>query len=253
MVYRIALYHDDASGERYEEKAFNKTGVRYEKIGPRKMVMDVLENFDVLFLPGAFPLRRYDRGGFFAFLNFLRRIGTTYRRPILDYVKDGGGLVGVCASVAVLGSYVKIPWHVKPFVIGLKPLGIFDYHSRYGPRTGVVDLEPVEYEKPPEALKAVHDVLGEYSEDRFSSLYFRGPMMTYDSRSDIIHDSLKRDDARMEEIQVARYIDDSPILDGKGAIAYKEVGNGRAVSCSVHPEFSTWDLFDSMIEVVARR
>ncbi|MEJ2068183.1 MAG: hypothetical protein P8Y09_09630, partial [Deltaproteobacteria bacterium] len=148
---------------------------------------------------------------------------------------------------------IKIPWYIKPFVMGAKPLGIFDYHSRYGPKTGIVDLEPVEYEKPPEAVKAVRDVLGDYSEERFSSRYFRGPAMTYDSESDIIHESLKKEDARMEEIQVARYVDDSPILNGKGAIAYRELENGKVISCSVHPEFSTWDLFDSMIDVVARR
>jgi len=253
MGYKIALYYDNASGERYEEKAFNKTGVEYEKIGPKDMIKEVLDRYDVVFLPGAFPLKKHNKGGFFSFLNFLRRIGRDYRRPLLEYVKDGGGLIGVCASVAILGKSITIPWWTRPFTFGINPLGIFDYHATYGEKTGVVDLEAVDYERPPEALKAVRDVLGEYSEDRFSSLYFRGPALTYDRRSEIIHPSLRSEDAPPSEIQVARYVDNTPLLDGKGAIAYKEMGEGKVISCSVHPEFSTWDLFDSMIEVAHRK
>jgi glutamine amidotransferase-like uncharacterized protein len=186
-------------------------------------------------------------------MSFLRRIGRDYRSPIKKYVRDGGGLVGVCASVAMLGSSITFPNYAKLFSFGIKPLELFDFHAVYGPKTGVVDLEPIVYQRPPEAVKAVNDVLGEYSDDRFSSLYFRGPAMTYGNNSEIIHHSLKRGKGKMEEIQVAKYIDETPELNGKGAIAYKEVGSGKVISCSVHPEFSTWDLFDSMIEVVARK
>ncbi|MGA1822235.1 MAG: hypothetical protein ACMUIG_06890 [Thermoplasmatota archaeon] len=253
MGYKIALYHDDASGERYEEKAFIKTGIRYEKIGPRDMAYDVLSDYDVVFLPGAFPLKKDGKGGFFAFLNFLRRIGREYRSPIRKYVHNGGGLIGVCASVAMLGSSITFPYYAKPFSLGIKPLGLFDFHATYGPKAGVVDLEPIDYKKPPEAVRTVNEVLGEYSDDRFSSLYFRGPAMTYGRDSGIIHHSLREGKGKMEEIQVAKYIDEAPELNGKGAIAYKEAGRGKVISCSVHPEFSTWDLFDSMIEVVARK
>jgi len=251
MAPRIALYHDDASGERYEEKAFKKTGTRYEKIGPREMVAETLRKYDVLFLPGAFPLKTHNKGGFFAFLNFLKRIGGIYRNPILEYVNSGGGLVAVCASVGAMGKGLSIPPHAKPFTLGFKPIGLFDFHARYGPKTGVVDLAPVDYEQPPDARKVVREVLGDYSEERFSSLYFRGPLMTYDRRSEIIHPSLR--DNRTEEVIVAKYMDEEPRMLGRGAISYKEYGEGKAISCSVHPEFSTWDLFDSMIDVVARR
>jgi len=253
MSHRIALYHDDASGERYEEKAFKKTGVRYEKIGPRDMIKEILERYDVIFLPGAFPLKRHDKGGFFAFMGFLKRIANHYRQPLLDYVKGGGGLVAVCASSGIMGKTLTVPLFAKPFSIGTRPLGLFDYHATYGPKTGVVDLEPVEYERPPEARGLVEDVLGDYSDDRFSSLYFRGPAMTYDKVSSIIHPSLGGDEGRPAELMIATYADDHPQLSGKGAIVYKEYGEGKAISCSVHPEFSTWHLFDSMIEVVARR
>jgi len=116
-----------------------------------------------------------------------------------------------------------------------------------------VDLQPVEYDRPPEARNVVNDVLGSYSDDRFSSLYFRGPAITYGSNSSVFHPSLDDDSGKPNELIVATYADDHPKLKGKGAIAYKELGEGKAISCSVHPEFSTWDLFDSMIDVVARK
>ncbi len=252
MYPRIALYHDNASGERYEEKAFKKTGVKYEKIGPKDMVMDILEKYDVLFLPGAFPLRTHNKGGFFAFLSFLRRLALQYRGTLLDYIKSGGGLVAVCASVAIMGNRISIPLPIKPYFIGSPPLGVFDFHSKYGAKTGVVDLEPVEYRDSPNARRIVENVLGDYSEDQFSSLYFRGPAVTYDKKLNIIHPSVNEENGP-NEVVVARYNDDDPLLKDKGAIVYKEYGEGKSISCSVHPEFSTWDLFDSMIDVVARK
>ncbi len=252
MYPRIALYHDVASGERYEEKAFRKTGVKYEKIGPKDMVLDVLEKYDVLFLPGAFPLRAHNKGGFFQFLAFLRRIGFNYRRSIQEYVKTGGGLIAVCASVAIMGDRMSIPLPIKPYFIGSPPLGIFDFHAKYGPKTGIVDLDPIEYKNNPGARRIVSNVLGDYSQDQFSSLYFRGPAVTYDKKLDIMHPSINEGN-NPKEVVVARYADDEPQLKDKGAIVYKEYGRGKSISCSVHPEFSTWDLFDSMIDVVARK
>ncbi len=252
MYPRIALYHDDASGERYEEKAFHKTGVKYDKIGPNQMVLDVLEMYDLVFLPGAFPLRRHGKGGFFSFLRFLKRIGTIYRNNILDYIKSGGGVIAVCASVACMGTRASIPLPVKPYFFGAPPIGVFDFHAKYGPKTGIVDLEPVEYRRSPGARKIVSDVLGDYAEDQFSSLYFRGPAVTYDRKLDIMHPSVSDDDGSPKEVVVAKYADQDPQLRDKGAIVYREYGEGRSISCSVHPEFSTWDLFDSMIDVAAR-
>ncbi|MDG6225235.1 MAG: hypothetical protein QCI82_06950 [Candidatus Thermoplasmatota archaeon] len=252
MTRRIALYHDQASGERYEEKAFKKTGVRYEKIGPKDMIKDILARYDVVFLPGAFPLKTHDKGGFFEFLDFLRRMVRVYRDPLLDYVRSGGGLIAVCASSGIVGRSIKVPLYARPFAWGIKPLGLFDFDAVYGPRTGIVDLEPVDYDRPPEARNVVAEVLGEYSGDRFSSLYFRGPAITYGSNN-VIHPSLKKEEKPPDEMIVATYSDDDPRLNGKGAIAYKEYGEGKAISCSVHPEFSTWDLFDSMIETVTRK
>ncbi len=110
----------------------------------------------------------------------------------------------------------------------------------------------MEYRKSPEARRIVNNVLGDYSEDQFSSLYFRGPAVTYDKKLDIIHPSINAEDGP-KEVVVARYADEDPLLKDKGAIVYKEYGDGKSISCSVHPEFSTWDLFDSMIDVVARK
>jgi len=252
MTPKIALYHDQASGERYEEKAFHKTGVKYEKIGPKDMVKDALDKYDVVFLPGAFPLRAHNKGGFFSFLAFLRRLTFNYRNSILNYIKGGGGVIAVCASVGIMGNRLAVPLPIKPYFIGSPPLGVFDFHAKYGPKTGVVDLEPVEYKNNPQARRIVDNVLGEYSDDQFSSLYFRGPAVSYDKRLNIIHPSVN-DDGRPREVVVARYADEEPQLKDKGAIVYKEFGEGKSISCSVHPEFSTWDLFDSMIDVVQRK
>ncbi|MGA1819817.1 MAG: hypothetical protein ACMUHU_02290 [Thermoplasmatota archaeon] len=252
MYPRIALYHDDASGERYEEKAFLKTGVKYEKIGPSDMVLDRLEDFDVVFLPGAFPLRRHNKGGFIPFLRFLKRITVDYKPHLLDYIRSGGGLVSVCASVACMGYTASIPLPIKPYFMGHRPLQVFDFHAKYGPKTGVVDLEPIEYKDSPGAGRIVRNVLGDYSEDTFSTLYFRGPAVSYDRRMDIFHPSTRSEDEPPREVVVAKYVDESPQLHQKGAVVYREFGEGRSISCSVHPEFSTWDLFDSMIDVVAR-
>jgi hypothetical protein len=253
MYPRIALYHDDASGERYEEKAFKKTGILYDKIGPKEMILDRLEDYDVVFLPGAFPLKRHGKGGFIPFLKFLKRIGVTYRPHILDYLRSGGGLIAVCASVAVMGTKASIPLPIKPYFFRSPPMGVFDFYAKYGPKTGVVDLEPIAYEKNPSARRIVSDVLGDYSEEEFSSLYFRGPAVTYDKRLDIFHPSVKDNNGSPTEVVVARYTDEDPQLRDKGAVVDREIGDGRSISCSVHPEFSTWDLFDSMIDVVARK
>lgn len=248
MAQRIALYHDEASGERYEEKAFQKTGTKYEKIGPKEMILDTLNKYDVVFLPGAFPLKRHDKGGFFEFISFLKRFYRIYRSDLLSYIRNGGGVIAVCASVGIMGKSIRFP--LLPTSLGIKTLGVFDYDAKYGPKTGIVDLEPVEYRKPPEAHKVVEDVLGDYSDDRFSSLYFRGPAITYDKKSEIYHPNIKQGHMS-PELVVAKYADENPQINGKGAIAYKEYGEGKVISCSVHPEFSTWDLFDSMIDVVS--
>jgi glutamine amidotransferase-like uncharacterized protein len=253
MYPRIALYHDDASGERYEEKAFNKTGVKYEKIGPRDMVLDRLEDFDVVFLPGAFPLKRHNKGGFVPFLKFLKRMCVNYRPHILDYIRSGGGLVAVCASVAIMGSRASIPLPIRPYFMKSKPIGVFDFYAKYGPKTGIVDLEPIEYNDNPAAKRIVSNVLGDYCDESFSSLYFRGPAVTYDKKLDILHPSVKDKGTDPTEVVVAKYLDEEPQLKNKGAVVYREFGEGKSISCSVHPEFSTWDLFDSMIDVVARK
>ncbi|MGA1866003.1 MAG: hypothetical protein ACMUFK_00885 [Thermoplasmatota archaeon] len=252
MYPRIALYHDEASGERYEEKAFHKTGVVYDKIGPSDMVLDRLEDYDVVFLPGAFPLKRHGKGGFVPFLRFLKRIAVDYKPHLLDYIRSGGGVIAVCASVACMGYKTSIPLPVRPYFMGRKPLRVFDFYAKYGPKTGVVDLEPLDYSGSPKARRIVGEVLGDYSEEQFSSLYFRGPALSYDKKLDILHPSIKADDPSPTEVVVAKYLDEDPQLKNKGAIVYREFGEGSSISCSVHPEFSTWDLFDSMIDVVAR-
>jgi len=211
------------------------------------------KQFDVVFLPGAFPLKRHNKGGFIPFLRFLKRIGTTYRPHILDYIRSGGGLIAVCASVAIMGHRASIPLPIKPYYFRSGPLGVFDFHAKYGPKTGIVDLEPIQYDHNPAARRIVSNVLGDYSDEQFSSLYFRGPAVSYDKRLDILHPSVKNGDGEPNEVVVAKYIDDDPQLKDKGAVVYREFGEGKSISCSVHPEFSTWDLFDSMIDVVARK
>jgi glutamine amidotransferase-like uncharacterized protein len=64
---------------------------------------------------------------------------------------------------------------------------------------------------------------------------------------------VKENNGSPTEVIVAKYTDENPQLKDKGAVVYRELGEGKSISCSVHPEFSTWDLFDSMIDVVARK
>ncbi len=97
------------------KKHSRKRGSSTEKIGPKDMVKDILDRYDVLFLPGAFPLRTHNKGGFLSFLSFLRRLALNYRGTLLDYIKGGGGLVAVCASVAVMGNRMAIPLPIKPY------------------------------------------------------------------------------------------------------------------------------------------
>ena len=246
MAEKVALYYDEASGERYEEKAFKKLGRPYTKIGPKRMKVKELEKFDVVFIPGAFPLKRHGKGGFISFLRFLKRLYNDYSEEMAKYLEGGGRMVFVCASVGVLGRSIRFPYFHSS--LGVKTLSIFDFHGVYGPKIGTVDLSPIRYTSK-WASDVVKGLLGKYSEEEvFTTLYFRGPVMFYGGRDDIIHPSAEKGG----EIMVAKYVDRHPKMYGGGAIAYREVGEGKVVACSVHPEFSTWDLFESMIEYLSR-
>jgi len=243
---RIALYYDDASGERYEEKAFKKLGRPYTKIGPEKVTLQDLRSFDVVFIPGAFPLKRHGKGGFRPFLRFLRRLVENYGETFIEYLEGGGRMVFVCASVGVLGRSLRFPYFHSS--LGVRTLSLFDFYAVYGPKIGTVDLTAVGYRNG-RSKKVVEGLLGKYARmDYFTTLYFRGPAMFYGKRRVIRHPS---SEGSGEELMVATYLDKHPRLYKEGAIAYRRVGGGEVVACSVHPEFSTWDLFESMIKYLS--
>lgn len=246
MSERIALYYDDASGERYEEKAFIKLKRPYTKIGPERVTLKDLREFDVVFIPGAFPLKRHGKGGFRPFLKFLRRLVDDYGETFLEYLEGGGKMVFVCASVGVLGRSIRFPYFHSS--LGVRTLSLFDFDAVYGPKIGTVDLKAISYRNGM-ARRVVEGLLGKYAHmDFFTTLYFRGPAMFYGKRKRTLH---PRAENGGDELMVATYLDRHPRLYGEGAIAYRRVGKGEVVACSVHPEFSTWDLFEAMIRYLS--
>ncbi|MDG6221556.1 MAG: hypothetical protein QCI38_08955 [Candidatus Thermoplasmatota archaeon] len=229
----IAIYSDEATAERYQEKALRKNDMPYHKINFIEIKDGALEEVDVLCLPGMFPFRRHGKGGLWAVLRSLNRIGGELKVPILDYVEGGGGLLAVCGSASVLGKKVRFPY--IPTGLGIPTMGIFDYSSKFGTKLGVVRLKPKRYGDERDVI--IKSILGRYGDDKsFKTLYFRGPLLMEAGN----------------ELVVAEFLDKSKKMNGKGAIAYKEHGKGKILACSVHPEFTTSDLLKYMIEHVAR-
>lgn len=230
----VALYSDEASAERYEEKAFIKTNTDYVKIGPESVMNGDINRYKVLFLPGAFPLRHHGKGGFFAFLGFLRRISSEYRYRFLDYIEKGGCLIAICAAAGIMGRSIKFPYiHTS---LGIRPMGFFNYDAVYSSKMGVIDIMPLRYDDS-RLDQIVKKTLGKYGyKNKIPVLTFRGPLYTYNRSPD------------KNEILVAKYTTPHPKIDGKGAISVKFMGKGCVIACAVHPEMNSWDLFKSMIE-----
>ncbi|GEM_PF-3867759 len=83
-----------------------------------------------------------ERAGRGLFFRTLKTIGTEIRGPLLSYVENGGGLIAVCGAVGILGKKIMFPFIPIPTGMGVPTLGLFNYTARYGPKVGVVTLEP---------------------------------------------------------------------------------------------------------------
>ena len=230
----VALYTDSGAAERYEEKALIKSGIKYMKIGPDDVAAGTLEDYDVFIIPGAFPLKAHGKGGFREFFRFFDRVGGKLLPHILKFVENGGGLIAVCASVGIFGKSIKFPY--IPVSLGIKPVSTFSYRGVFGKKVGIINVEKSK-NLPPHREKIARRILGTYyDEEFFTSLYFRGPIMTYKEETD-------------DEFIVAVYSDTEPKnMAGKGAIAYRKYGKGKMLMCSIHPEFNAFDIFDYFIE-----
>jgi glutamine amidotransferase-like uncharacterized protein len=147
---RMAVYNGGGTGNKAYlnlEKIFSKhEDVIMRPVGPVEICAGALEQFDLVYFPGGSGSKQ------------AAAIGETGRKRVVDFVKNGGGYVGVCAGAYLASS--NYSWSLR--IIDTKVID--RAHWKRG--TGVIKMEMT-----PEGLK----MLG--GRKMMDIYYANGPLM----------------------------------------------------------------------------
>ncbi|MDO8735878.1 MAG: BPL-N domain-containing protein [Thermoleophilia bacterium] len=109
-------------------ETFRKLGVSFDLITSEEIRAEVLDDYDLLFVPGGWASDK------------IAALGDEGRERIRDYVKAGGSYLGICGGAGLALSHES--------GLGLAPVSRMPTRSRVPSFSGSIELEPVEPEHP---------------------------------------------------------------------------------------------------------
>lgn len=203
---RVAIYADDGATKDGPPRLQNclplEKGFQFKTVTAKEIRDGALEKFDVLIQPGGSASEQ------------AKMLGEEGRQRIQQFVKSGGGFIGICAG-AYLAS-IEYPWS----------LGLLDAHvldrAHWARGEGTVQLR---------ITSAGKSALGAKSES-CSIHYENGPLLGPGEHEDVSdYELLAAFDSEIRK-------NDAPpgVMKGTTAIARGEYGEGRVQCFSPHPE-----------------
>lgn len=204
---RVAVYDDGGGGgvgPGNVEKCLGKEvgGYKYRRVGARDIRDGVLKEMDVLVQPGGSGSKQAEA---------LKPEG---RDAIRNFVKDGGGYVGICA-----GSYLATTDYT--WSLGILNAKVVD-RQHWARGTGEVRIKLTDDGK---------DLLGT-KEDAVTVYYGQGPLLSPDTKENLpAFKSLA-----FYETEVTKKGVPGGVMKGTTAIAAAPFGKGRVICISPHPE-----------------
>jgi len=204
---RLAIYNGPGTSNKPFfglEDSFSKSkNIVLRPVGPSGIHNGVLDNFDVVLFPGGSGSKQAEG------------IGETGREKIRQFVKSGGGYIGICGG-AYLSAY-NYKWSLK--IIGVEVID----RKHWNRGTGMIKMEVT-----PEGL-------GMLGGRRMMDIYYaQGPLMT------------RAKDCDLPEFTVLAYYRTAiakkgavpEVMLNTPAIVTAIYGRGRVITISPHPEKS---------------
>ena len=206
-VVNVGVYVDDSAGRSVNQLLSVLS--RFESVSVTRLLADDIRegkhrDFDLVIQPGG-------SGG-----GQGRKLGEDGRKAIREYVKDGGGFVGICAGAYLASAHYS--WSLD--ILDAKVLDT----KHWNRGTGTVEISLTD-----EGQK----FLGT-REKTLSIYYGQGPLLAPAERPDIADYEL----LASFETEIARNGAPSGVMKGTTAIARGNYGAGRVVCFSPHPEMT---------------
>ncbi len=179
-------------------------GINGKEISPAEICSDEISNFDVIIFPGGSGSKE------------LNSLGKKGKKAIQNFVKDGKGLVGICA-----GAYMTMSTDGYPS-LKLSNMKQLD-RAHYNRGRGLVEFALTE--------KGAN-VFPELKDKKAFLQYYDGPVMQL------------KDSSVKTNTEFAKYVTDitpdnfapSGIAPGNTFIYTEEVGKGKIIAVAGHPE-----------------
>lgn len=187
---KVALYYGKGGELALDvEIALKRLNISYINLDEADIIEGRLSNYSILIIPGGRTQLLYSA---------LKEEGL---KNIKEYVKNGGGYIGICAGAYLAAPLVNIP--------GTPPgLGIIDIENKRISDYGIRSIE----------IKNEHFIIKGYS-NRISIYYQNGPLMM----------------PKNSDISVLATYDEEKFA----AIVVSKYGKGDVVLFSPHPEGSS--------------
>jgi len=203
----VGIYHDEGAGQSVND--LTRTLARFDNITIRNlMAADIqsgkLKEVDVLIQPGG-------SGG-----GQGRRLGEQGREQVREFVRNGGGYLGICAGAYL--ATADYPWSLK--ILDAKVVD----REHWARGKGTVEIDLSEQGK---------QLLGNQS-DHLKIHYAQGPLLAPANHPDI------PDYQTLATFKSEIALNGAPkgVMPGTTAAAEGKFGNGRVICFSPHPEMT---------------
>ena len=216
QVVKVALYDSDGASANGIANLIrllnNETQISFVRVGPSDLQSNVLKPFDVVLFPGG-------SGG-----KQGRALGETGREAVQQFVKRGGGIVGVCAGAYLCSAHYDWSLHVINTAVFNKSVEIPEVGRksmwyRGGPHQVQMELDD------PAA-----SILGRTG--KVEVRYQNGPIISAGKATDLPAFTPL---ARFRS-EVVKYEPQKGTMINTPAIVCADFGKGRVLSISPHPE-----------------
>lgn len=171
------------------------------------IVAHALDNFDVIVFPGGSASKES------------ASLGDMGRKIVRDFVRSGGGYVGICAGAYLGSDHPDYPWR----------LGVADAHvidrQHYSRGKSLVNIE---------LTKAGSKFLKEYGKKNIIQCYYaNGPLLTPGDNPEI--DDYEALGISKSDVHITGNAPEG-IMPGTTFLLRSNFGKGRSILCAGHPE-----------------
>jgi glutamine amidotransferase-like uncharacterized protein len=212
----VALYDSEGASEKgitNLSRVLSKAdGISIVRVGPVDLQSDVLKQFDVVLFPGG-------SGG-----KQGRAIEDSGRAAVRDFVKCGGGIVGICAGAYLCSAHYDWSLHVINTAVFNRTIEIPGVGRRsMWYRGGSHDVQM-------QLDKTADDIVGHTG--NVTIMYHNGPIISAGTATDLPTFT----PLAWFRSEVVKYEPQKSTMINTPAIVSADFGKGRVLSISPHPE-----------------